>query len=222
VSVVKRAYVGKSVNANGVKIKVKQVLGFGDREMRDRVKRVVQTAQGWLGATLPEVKSNMSPAVAAAYQSCFKAPPSSAAVNTVKAVLSTTAGSLRHPHGIKIREDDDAYGYVNLRYSGRKHLTNGTIFYDSDGDRIHSMGEIHIDKATLRSDMTMAVITYIHEATHRFANTDDHGDSGYFKSDGSDYGAPGLNWQQALNNADSYAYFVYKTVLSKFHHVIVT
>jgi hypothetical protein len=101
-------------------------------------------------------------------------------------------------------------------------LTNGTIFYDEDGDAIHGMGEIHLDKNTVRTDMTMAVITYIHEATHRFSNTNDYADRGYFKSDGSSYIQPGLTWQQALNNADSYAYFVYKTMQAKCSSVIVT
>ncbi len=218
----KRAYVGKEVNAGGVKIKVRQVLGYGDADIRNRVTRIATTAQGWLAATLPEVRSNMNPGVAAAYQECFTRAPDSAAVSTVKAVLTTTSNSLRRPHGIKVRNDDDAYGYVNLSYGGRKHLTNGVAFFDSDGDQIHRMGEIHLDTTTIRNDMTMAVITYIHEATHRFSNTDDHGDQGYFRSDGSSFCMPGLTWQQALNNADSYAYFVYKTMQSKYHSVIVT
>jgi len=218
----KRAYIGKEVIAGGVKINVRQVLGSGDKEIRERVKRIATTAQGWLGAAVPELRSNMPPAIAAVYQTCFNHAPDPAAVSTAKAVLSTTSSSLREPHGIKVRNDDDAYGYVNLSYGGRRHLTNGTAFYDQDGDAIHRMGEIHIDKQTIRTDMTMAVITYLHEATHRFANTDDHGDQGYFKSDGSSYIQPGLTWQQALRNADSYAYFVYKTMESKYRSVIVT
>ena len=217
----KRAYVGKEVVAGGVKIQVKQVLGFGDTDVRNRVQRIATTAQGWLAKTLPEVRSNMDADIAVVFQACFRCAPDPAAVMTAKAVLTTTYNSLRKPHGIKIRNDDDAYGYVNLSYGGRRHLTNGVVFYDDEGDAIHRMGEIHIDKATVRNDMTMAVITYIHEATHRFVNTDDHGDQGYFRSDGSDYSQPGLSWQQALRNADSYAYFVYKTIQSRYHSVIV-
>lgn len=218
----KRVYVAKQVVAGGVKIQVKQVLGHGDTDIRHRVQRIAINAQGWLAKTLPEVRSNMDAGTAAAFQACFNCAPDPAAVMTAKAVLTTTYNSLRQPHGIKIREDDDAYGYVNLSYGGRKHLINGVVFYDADGDAIHRMGEIHIDKGTVRTDMTMAVITYIHEATHRFCNTDDHGDQGYFKSDGSGYIQPGLSWQQALKNADSYAYFVYKTMQAKYHSVIVT
>ena len=36
----KRIYVGKEINAGGVTIKVKQVLGSGDSEIRERVKRI--------------------------------------------------------------------------------------------------------------------------------------------------------------------------------------
>ncbi len=218
----KRLYISKDIIVGGVTIAVRQVAGFGDSDVRERVKRIAASAQGWLKTTLPEVRSNMDPGVAAAYQTCFIQAPNSAAVSTVKAVLTTMNNSLTRPHGIKVRNDDDAYGYISLSYGGRKHLTNGVVFFDADGDQIHSMGEIHIDTQTIRTDMTMAVITYIHEATHRFCNTDDHGDKGYFKSDGSSYCQPGLTWNQALINADSYAYFVYKTMQSKFKSVIVT
>jgi hypothetical protein len=217
----KRIYTSKEITVGPARIAVRQVLGSGDSDIRERVKRIASSAQGWLSNALPEVRSNMTPGVAAAFQTCFLKVPDPAAVSTVKAVLTTTANSLRGQHGIKVRQDDDAYGYVNLSYGGRKHLTNGVVFYDGDGDAIHRLGEIHLDKNTIRTDMTMATITYIHEATHRFANTDDHGDRGYFRSDGSAYIQPGLTWQQALINADSYAYFVYKTLQSKFRSVIV-
>lgn len=218
----KRIYTSKEITAGSARIAVRQVLGFGDADVRERVKRIAASAQGWLGSALPEVRSNMDQGVAAAFQACFLCAPDPAAVSTVKAVLTTTSNSLRAPHGIKVRDDDDAYGYVNLAYGGRRHLTNGAVFYDRDGDAIHRLGEIHLDKKTVKTDMTMAVITYVHEATHRFSNTDDHDDRGYFRADGTAYVQPGLTWQQALNNADSYAYFVYKTMQAKFRTVIVT
>jgi len=121
----------------------------------------------------------------------------------------------------QVREDEDAYGYVSLAFGGRAHLINGMAFHDADGDRITRLGDIHVRTSTLRKDMLMATITYLHEATHRFCNTDDHDDMGYFKGDHSGYIAPGLTWQQALNNADSYSYFVYRTLLGKFKSVSV-
>jgi hypothetical protein len=218
----KRVYLGKEVIANGVKINVKQVFGSGESDIRERVKRIASTAQRWLDTAIPELHHNMAPKVAAVFTECFKCAPDPGSITTAKSVLTTVSNSLKKAHGVKVRNDDDAYGYVNIAFGGRKHLTNGMVFHDSDGDAITRMGEIHVDKMTIRSNMTMAVITYIHEATHRFSNTDDYGDQGYFKSDGSDFVAPGLTWQQALNNADSYAYFVYKTMEAKFTSVIVT
>ena len=218
----KRIYNGHKVTVNGVQINVKMVLGFGSDDVVKRAQRIVQTAQGWLAATLPEVTSQMSGGVAAAFQSCFVKVPDPAAVNTVRSVLTTTNNSIRKAHGIKIRNDDDAYGYVSLSFGGRRHLTNGMVFHDDDGDVITKMGEIHLDKNTVKNNMTLAVITYIHEATHRFVNTNDHGDQGYFKNDGSTFCAPGITWQKALDNADSYAFFVYKTMLAKYKTVIVS
>ena len=218
----KRIYKSQKVLAGGTPVHVKMVLGQGSEDIVQRTGRIVQTAQGWLSAVLPEVHSQMKGDVAAAFQACFVNAPDPAAVSTVSSVLTTVNNCIRKEHGIKIRNDDDAYGYVNISFTGRKHLTNGMVFHDEDGDVITRVGEIHIDKATVRTDMKMAVITYIHEATHKFVNTDDYGDQGYFKSDGSTFCAPGINWQQALNNADSYAYFVLKVLESKFHSVLVT
>ncbi len=48
-----------------------------------------------------------------------------------------------------------------------------------------------------------AVRVLIHEATHKFAPTDDFDDQGYVFSDGSDFRAPLIVSAQCLNNADS-------------------
>lgn len=178
--------------AGGTKITVKQILGKGSPTVVSKVGRIVTNAQGWLNQALPEIKSNMSPGTSAAFSRCFCKAPDPASVNTVKSVLSTIASNIKQPTAVKVRQDDSAYGYVKSYYGGRRHLVNGMAFHDEDGDRVHRLGDIHLDRDTINNDMTMAVITFIHEATHRFANTDDHDDRGYFKSDGSDFCAPGL------------------------------
>lgn len=70
-----------------------------------------------------------------------------------------------------------------------------------------AQGSIHIEfnllKAALRNVVSM---TLIHEASHRFANTQDHAyayQSGY----------PSLTRAQAIDNADSYAFFAWSISL---------
>ena len=78
----------------------------------------------------------------------------------------------------------------------------------SDGNyRTHEGHAIHISKRDMLRDADLGVKVLIHEATHRYANTLDHGDAGYRRQNDRDWGAPGLTVDQALNNADSYACF---------------
>ena len=69
------------------------------------------------------------------------------------------------------------------------------------------VGDIHVKRDYITNNRRQAVRTFIHEATHRFANTKDFGESGYMEADGSAFRAAGLTKDQAIVNADSYAYF---------------
>ena len=72
--------------------------------------------------------------------------------------------------------------------------------------------EIHLDKIELlqRHDGgDGGARMLIHEATHKYAYTADHGGAGYRHADDSGWMEPGLTVDQALNNADSYAYFAF-------------
>lgn len=219
----KRIYLTTKVNAGSSQIKVRQIAGKGSKDVTRRVGRISSTAQGWVRQVLPELRSvGMSDATKRAFTACFRANPSSMSLSTIRAVLTTTLSGMSKPHGVKVRADNDAYGYVTSYYAGRIHLISGMQHIDEDGDTVARKGEIHLDTGMVKSDMTMSAITYLHEATHRFANTDDHGDQGYFKANGSRYEANGLAPRQALINADSYAYFVYKTLQGKFTSVICT
>ena len=72
-------------------------------------------------------------------------------------------------------------------------------------------GDIHVSRDYVLNNTYQAVRTFIHEASHRYADTTDET---YFwpPSDNSnnwDYSEPGnLVKNKLLNNADSYAYFV--------------
>jgi len=213
-------YTSKTVNARGTRVTVRQVLGRGDSQVRRRIVSIASAAKGWLAQTLPECNSNPTAGVTAAYTLCFRQPPDSAGMNTVKSVLSQVNSRLSSPYGVKVLSTD-AYGYNRRYYGGRIHTVDGVIQYDTADRTISHRGEIHVNRDTVLNDAVMATVTLIHEATHKFSNLRDFGNQGYFRNDYSDYTQPGLIWNNALRNADSYAVFVYKVVLSKFHHVIV-
>jgi hypothetical protein len=218
-----RIYTGTNVDIGGTKVKVKQILFQGKSDLVPITKNIVLSARAWLKTTIPECKNTPDPKVAAAFNLCFISPPNmSAAMNTVRSVLQTVLNFLGGSFALKVRADDDAYGYVTSYFQGRLHSrVTGVIQYDSDGDPIARRGEVHVDTDTIRKNPVLATITLIHEAAHKWGNVDDHDDKGYFNPKCTAYGAPGLTWQQALNNADSYAVFCYKVMLAKFLSVTV-
>ena len=112
---------------------------------------------------------------------------------------------------VKVAPDDSAYGYVGFK-GGAAGAVRGALSprhnLGTRNGKVVSRGDIHIDLDTL-GDEDLTVITFIHEASHKYASTADHGKSGYVENDGSAYEAPGLTKAQALKNADSYAWFCF-------------
>lgn len=86
-------------------------------------------------------------------------------------------------------------------------------------ERNNGFGALHVSKKTLMKGDALGVITLMHEASHKFAATED-GDggaggedseeAGYREEDDSGWWRPGLTPVLAINNADSYAYFAYR------------
>ena len=105
-------------------------------------------------------------------------------------MLQKVALGLSANHGIKIVDlAEGKYGYVSNYGGGHQ-------------------GDIHLAKGPiLAGNEPLVVMTYIHEASHKFAQTTDHGGKGYLNSHSRDleYTEPGLTWREALENADSYA-----------------
>jgi hypothetical protein len=100
-------------------------------------------------------------------------------------------------------------GYVNY-HTGTTGVLRGVFsprhtLGTQDGNRV-SRGDIHRDRDTL-SDADMRVRTFIHEASHKYASTADHGESGYLNDSFTAFKETGMTTDQALNNADSYACF---------------
>lgn len=76
--------------------------------------------------------------------------------------------------------------------------------------RDKNVGDIHVKRSYIMNDQLQAVRILIHEASHKFAQTNDYGYKGYIKSDSLDFSVPGITAEECLTNADSYAYFCMK------------
>jgi len=70
-------------------------------------------------------------------------------------------------------------------------------------------GDIHLKATVLTGDRKTALVAFIHEASHKFASTADFGDKGYTRDSDGMFKEAGLTKAEALNNAESYARFVY-------------
>src|SRR5262245_46044685 len=77
----------------------------------------------------------------------------------------------------------------------RERLPGGKTVY---------MGEIHIAPERLEGPERLAIQTIVHEASHKFASTEDFNGHGYF----GETGRPDITADQCLRNADSYGWFV--------------
>jgi|GEM_PF-5953962 len=137
------------------------------------------------------------------------ATPSQGDISTIYAKLELTMNGINGKVNVKVAPNPRAYGYVGLR-GGAKGLLRGLFSprhnFGRDEGRLITWGDIHLDTDVL-DDFDLAVVTFIHEATHKFASTNDYGDAGYLKNDGLRFRKDGLQNAQALNNADSYAWF---------------
>ena len=122
----------------------------------------------------------------------------------ILAVLELTYNGLNSDVTLKLGADGDV-GYVSRHRVAAG--TPGAVMISDGNYRTHEGHAIHISKRDMLRDADLGVKVLIHEATHRYANTLDHGDAGYRRQNDRDWGAPGLTVDQALNNADSYACF---------------
>jgi hypothetical protein len=99
------------------------------------------------------------------------------AASTVKSVLQKMALGLSAKHGIKVLDlAPGKYGYVST-YPG--------LIWESQGD-------IHLAKGPILRRNGIVVMTYIHEASHKFAQTKDYDGKGYLNSRTLEYAEPGL------------------------------
>ncbi len=200
-----------------VRIKTKQgELGLSNLEMQHAAnvvsasRMILPMVIAWVSWPAGEIKTRRN-AYMARYFKCAPGGPDQNDVNTVLKKLELVMNGINTKINLKVAADDDAYGYVGFR-GGIKGVMRGVFSkrhnIGTRGGKMVSRGDIHLDRDVL-DDEGLAIITFIHEATHKYASTADHGDSGYLANDGVAFEAPGLTRTQALNNADSYAWFCY-------------
>jgi hypothetical protein len=176
-------------------IHIRQVLGYGNENVVRNLLDVIGVSQKMVSFALklPDLHKNelflwyfCPDAFATIYARDIAA--------KVKDVLTKVQNGITADHGVKVADLGTSEGYVATYRGG-------------------AQGEIHINRRHLLvgddQSFGMSVITYIHEASHRFAQTKDHGPRGYINGEGN-YKATGLTGQEAWNNADSYGWFVWK------------
>ncbi len=92
-------------------------------------------------------------------------------------------------------------GGYSLKTSNTSFSRNVNFF----GDKPDEVD--HVRRDYIMNNRFQAVRALIHEATHKFADTEDFGEKGYIYADGSDFREQGITYDECLINADSYAYF---------------
>lgn len=162
----------------------------------------VQNANAWVLHTLGREHAEVRDLL----QKYFKT-DTVAAYATVMSVLRRTRDGMQAPQKIKIRSlGGGLTGMAGGGFFGEHRKRIYLDIYAIAKYRVHGMEDV-------------GTRLYLHEATHSFAETNDHGDKGYleeradFKCANDPYRAAGLTPKQALNNADSYAGFVNQVVM---------
>jgi hypothetical protein len=161
----------------------------------------IMRARAMLSTTIAALSSGLSrkdKAFASTYFITGPNGPTPVQLLGIQTKLQLTYGGLSSDLSLKLG-GDGAHGFVVERNNG--------------------FGTLHVSKKTLLSSEQLGIITLIHEATHKFAGTED-GDAGvsgkdseemgYREEDDTDWWRPGLTTDLALNNADSLAYFTYR------------
>ena len=145
--------------------------------------------------------------------------PDSMERNTMLAVITLTMNGIRSERTIVVDEhgfNPGAMGWTSSIHIPQDQLNNTKqqfpdrkFYFDGESDDYVMMGNITVSGGLLNAEKKQGVMTFIHEATHRYANTLDFDEPGY-SNDGVTYNQPGLTTRQALSNAESYGWFAYK------------
>jgi hypothetical protein len=166
---------------------------------------MIARARLMLSTTIAAISDGTCDAQANTY---FLGTPSASEWLAVSAKLELIMGGLNTDLTLKLG-GDGAFGFV--RRSNVPSTSPGAVLFPNGAHYSREGHTIHVSKKRLLTrGEELGVITIIHEASHKYANTFDHGDAGYREQDDSGWEAPGMTMAEALDNADSYGYFVYR------------
>jgi hypothetical protein len=134
----------------------------------------------------------------------------------------------RPSQDVEVGSTTDANGYVNIHNDFMHRMFSSNKVTNLQTGKTRYLGAAHIDRdyvvnPTQNNGFQRGVLTFIHEASHRYAGTVDYGDEGYisatqffagngihFRDENGD-GSCKITKAQLLTNADSYAVFIYET-----------
>lgn len=194
-----RLYKPTAVTAGPASVSIKQVLGSGNSDTVSFMQQVIVRSQALLSKLiiLPRdwtrddvFKTYFNPA--GGLWADAEAKKSEA---VVFANLRKVYWGIVKAHSVKVADLGSASGYVSPKDGG-------------------GYGDIHIHERMMSKEWGNSILTYVHEASHKFAATKDHEKRGYIDGTGK-YKAPGLTADEALVNADSYAWFVWNSATPK-------
>jgi hypothetical protein len=200
----KRLYHSSTVkvsDAGNIRIKHKEL--FLSDKMKKATEKVVTDARWKVTRTVALLNlSLLQDTVKANFSKYFKsgATPTANELNDVKSILELIMNGINADVSIKVRKVNSSILKPN-----QKHLKDRVEGYVTR--RNGSKGDVHVVPSYVESNSWQATRVFIHEASHKYADTLDYGEKGYMFSDGSDFRQPGIVADQCRKNADSFAYF---------------
>jgi hypothetical protein len=190
-----------SAKVGDIKVKLAHRELFFDKSVKDasietiaKSMKAVDLTITFLGEAKPKIKE--------AVRKYFKA-DDGATIRTIMAKLELVKGGFNSGKLVMKTDNSSSARLQSLGVdAGDVQYIEGYVRNGSNGTK----GQIHVTRDYVLNNRYQAVRTFIHEATHKFADTDDFDEQGYIFADGSDFREPGITAAQCLNNADSYAY----------------
>lgn len=195
----KRHYHKTTTNIGGITVSLKHRTSHLNNLMHDTAVDVIGIAQDNIRTAIASLTREIREGTKNAMRTYFKIGhiPSQEQINTVITTLELTLGGITSDFNLKIRRENRH----NLNASPNN--TMGYVRKYMRGGEVQRRGDIHISQDFL-THQYLGPVVFIHEATHKFANTKDHE---YMNETGFSYRENAITTEQCLENADSYAHF---------------
>jgi hypothetical protein len=191
---------GTSAKAGDVKVRLKHRELFFANDTKKASIETVQKAHAVLQTTIAKITGG-APTTLAHFNLYFKGYSHDICLK-VKATLELVMGGMTSGD-LSMKTDNTTV----KRFTNTLGVDAGVVPYIEGYVRGRNVGDIHVSRNYIMNNRFQAVRVFIHEASHKFAATDDFDERGYMHADGSDFREPGITPAQCLVNADSYAYF---------------